>query len=222
MDDTTEVMRQQIVDTRSQLTEKLVSLEQQVSDTVQSTGSAVNATVGAVQETVESVTNAVKGAVQSISDAIDIRQQMKQHPWLILGGSVALGYLAVDLLEQSTRASGIPKTSATRPIQSESPRGSVVPQSTAGFAATPRAIAAANEAASTNFLWHQLTTAITGALVGIVQDAATHVVPQIMEYLNRSNTEAESEATEVLAGANRQRSTLSTPGRLEACRTNGR
>ncbi len=222
MDETTEVMRRQLVDTRSQLTEKLVSLEQQVSDTVESTGSAVNATVGAVQETVESVTSAVHGAVQSITDAIDLRQQMKQHPWLVLGGSVALGYLAVEFFEQSAKSSVTPQKSAPSPVPADVNSESIVQRPRQSFAATPKAISAANEAASSNLLWHQLTTAVTGALVGIVQDAATHVVPQIMQYLNRSNVSAESATTEGPVSANRQRSTLPKSERFEACRTNGR
>ena len=215
-------MRQQIMDTRSQLTEKLVSLEHQVSSTVESTGSAVNETVGAVQETVESVTSAVKGAVQSISDAIDIRQQIKQHPWLILGGSVALGYLAVDLLEQSSTTPGMPQKPVAPPNPGNDNGEPVIQPLLYGIAVTPSGINAANEAASTNFLWHELTTAVTGALVGIVQDAATHVVPQIIGYLNRRNVPTDSVTTEMPAVAKRQRNTTSISESFDACRTNGR
>ena len=164
------------------------------------------AIVGAVQETVESVTNAVKGAMQSVTDAIDLRQQLIQHPWLILGGSVSLGYLAVDFLEQTAIASGTPAQSGMPPspqLASNNIAGTGFQQSPVSFLATHAAINAATEAASTNLLWHQLTTAVTEALVGIVQDAATHVVPQIMEYLDQSNPPTDSAPTKEPANATR-------------------
>ena len=222
MDDTTEVMRQQIVETRSELSEKLVSLEQQVSDTVQTTGTAVNATVGAVQDTVQTVTGAVESALQSVSDALNVRQHIKQHPWLVLGGSVVLGYLAVDFLEQTAKASGRRSAPTMPPNPSDENAGQLSGQSPVACVAMPIANSTANEAASANFLWHQLTTAATGALIGIAQDAATHVVPQIMGYLNRKNVPTDSVAKEMPAVAKRQRNTTSISESFEACRTNGR
>ena len=222
MDETTELMRQQLVDTRSQLNEKLVSLEQQVSNTVESTGSALNATVGAVQETVESVTSAVEAVVQSVTNAIDLRQQFRQHPWLILGGSVALGYLSVGFMERSEESSVVPQKHGASPMPGARNVEPAAPPSPRDDASEPRAISAANKAESTSFLWHQLSTAVTSALVGIVQDAATHVVPQVMQYLSQCNTAAKSSEHEVPVNVNRQRNGLSTPERFEACRTKGR
>ena len=105
MNDTPEVIRQQMEETKSQLSVKLESLEHQVSETVQSTGTAVAATAEAVQETVEAVTGAVQDAVHSVSNAFDFPRQVERHPWIAVGGSFALGYLASELLNAPTTAS---------------------------------------------------------------------------------------------------------------------
>jgi cell division septum initiation protein DivIVA len=160
MDDTPEVIRQQMAETKSQLTEKLESLEHQVSETVQSTGNAVNATVASVQETVETVTGAVQDAVQSVTNALDLRRQFDRHPWLILGGSVALGYLAAELLTDSADES-------------------------AGKTGAPRSFAdnASHDGASMGSSWHQLKNAAVASLIGIVQDVASRAGPLVLDYL---------------------------------------
>jgi len=112
MDDNPEVIRQQMEETRSHLAEKLEALENQVTDTVQSTTTAVSDTVEAVKETVENVTETVKDTVEkaketvaetvtSVGEALDLRIQTEHHPWLVLGGSVALGFTVAQLLGSS-------------------------------------------------------------------------------------------------------------------------
>ncbi len=123
MSDTAEMIREQMDETRSNLSEKLGSLEHQVSETVQSTGAAVHATVEAVQETVETVTGAVQDAVHSVSNALDMRRQINRHPWLALGGSVVLGYLAAEFLARSARKSGQPPEEARSPGAVRGERG---------------------------------------------------------------------------------------------------
>ena len=115
MNDTPEDIRQQMEETKSQLSEKLESLESHVTETVQSTGTAVNATVEAVQETVETMTGAVQDAVQSVSNAFDLQRQIDRNPWLVLGGSVVVGYLAVELLMGSSKKSKQPQAMAPPP-----------------------------------------------------------------------------------------------------------
>ena len=122
MNDTAEMIRGQMDETRSQLSDKLDSLEHQVSETVRSTGSAVNATVEAVQETVETVTGAIQDAVHSVSNALDVRRQIGRHPWLALGGSVALGFLAAEFLARSKK-SGQPTKTAPRAAHPPRTRG---------------------------------------------------------------------------------------------------
>lgn len=179
MDDSPEVIRQQMSQTRSQLSEKLGSLEQQVSETVQSTGTAVNATVGAVQESVETVTEAVQDAIQSVNNAFDVRHHLDKHPWLFLTGAAALGYLACDLLEDSEKS--------RRPEQNlpVPPRSSALqPRQNSGNGAAENAVSVPNQSGR-----QQFTSAATGALIGILQDAARHVVPLVLECLQRNGVE---------------------------------
>jgi len=113
MDNETEVIREQMEETRASLTEKLETLEQQVVTTVQDATSAVTETVesvkDAVQETVTTVKDTVqdtvatvKGSVQDTVDGVketfDLRHQVEQHPWGMVAGAVALGYLGGYLL----------------------------------------------------------------------------------------------------------------------------
>jgi ABC-type transporter Mla subunit MlaD len=165
MNDTPEVIRQQMEETKSQLSEKLESLEHQVSETVQSTGTAVNATVASVQETVETVTGAVQDAVQSFSNALDVRRQFDRHPWLILGGSVVLGYLAAELLTDS------PEELTQRPVTAPQP---LPPANNANHGSGE---------SSGNSSWNQLRDAALGSLIGIVQDVASRAAPHVIDYL---------------------------------------
>jgi len=97
-----EVIRQQMEQTRTALTEKLETLENQVVETVQETTSAVSETVEsvkeAVQETVCTVKESVSDAVDTVKHTFDLPLQVERHPWVMFGGSVAVGYLAGTLL----------------------------------------------------------------------------------------------------------------------------
>lgn len=159
MDDTL-VIRQQIEETKLQLTDKLECLEQQVSQTVQSAGDAVAATVEAVQETVESVTGAVEGAVHSVGEAFDLRQQIEDHPLLVLGGAAALGYIAAECVTAYERAQKV------RPTMSM-PQGIAQPQAT-------------SPTSSMSPLFRELQTMAIGVLVGSIQGVAMRALPEIL------------------------------------------
>ena len=183
MDDTPEIIRQQMKQTRSQLAEKLESLELQVTETVQSTGTAVNATVEAVQETVESVTGAVQNAVQSVSDAFDVRRQFDRHPWLVLSGSVALGYLAVEFLAGSAQKSQQQQETAPLPDPSADNAGLENGEPPIDSAAIAAGTASVHESGLKSSSRHQLRSAAIGVLIGIVQELASRAVPLVMDYL---------------------------------------
>jgi len=114
-----EVIRQQMEETRASLTEKLETLEQQVVDTVQGTTTAVQETVAsvkdAVQETMQSVKGSVEGTVESVKDAFDLRRQTEQHPWLMVGGAAAAGYVAAHLLNRLSLPAAAPSTQPVLP-----------------------------------------------------------------------------------------------------------
>jgi ElaB/YqjD/DUF883 family membrane-anchored ribosome-binding protein len=95
-------IRERIEETRSDLTEKLETLEPEVKDTVRGATNAVVDTVQTVRNTVEGTVEAVKqkveGTVNSVTQTLDLRRQVERHPWSMVGGSIALGYLAGSML----------------------------------------------------------------------------------------------------------------------------
>jgi ElaB/YqjD/DUF883 family membrane-anchored ribosome-binding protein len=100
-------IRQRIEQTRADLTEKLETLEHEVKDTVSGATNAVIDTVQTVKNTVEGTVEAVKqkveGTVESVRQTLDPRRQFERHPWPMVGGSIALGYLAGSVLPSTMR-----------------------------------------------------------------------------------------------------------------------
>lgn len=116
MEDESEVIRQQMTDSRTALTEKLEALEQKVTGTVEATTSAINDTMAAVTGTVESVKDNVAGTVEAVKDSVgnavesvrhslDVSRHTENYPWLMFGGAVAVGF-AVGALLPSPRRTG--------------------------------------------------------------------------------------------------------------------
>lgn len=99
----TEVIKQQMSQTRADLTEKLETLENQVIGTVRETTSTVSNTVqnvgNTVRDTVQDVRATLAETMASVRDAVDVTRQMDRHPWLMMGGSVFAGYVGGRLLE---------------------------------------------------------------------------------------------------------------------------
>ncbi len=195
MNDTAEMIREQMDETRSQLCDKLESLEHQVSRTVQSTSAAVNATVDtvqetveAVQETVETVTEAVQGTVHSLSNVLDVPRHVERHPWLALGGSVVLGYLAAEFLGRSKKT-GQSLATASPPNPLAQSAGQDTSEPAIQSAATVAAIAAAYESGLKSSSRQQLRSMAIGAIIGIAQDVVSRAIPPVMDYFagKRSN-----------------------------------
>src|SRR5262249_44007838 len=110
--DDPEVIHQQMAETRAALTEKLETLENQVVETVQGATSVVADTVDSVKDVVQTTVETVKGSVETVKESVqqtvenvkqtlDVNRQVQEHPWLMFGGSVAVGFLAGYLVEQS-------------------------------------------------------------------------------------------------------------------------
>ena len=186
MDDTSEVIRQQMEETKMQLSEKLLALESQVSETVDSTVTAVNATVTAVQETVETVTGAVQDAVQSVNNAFDFQREINRHPFLVVGGAVALGYLAVEFMAESEKKSDQTPEAAHTPSLLADNMADRIGKS----AVESAAIAAAYEAGRKSSSWHQLQDLAARSLTGVAQDMASRALPQLLDYFTGSRTSA--------------------------------
>jgi len=110
-----EETRQDIEDKRASMSEKLELLEERVRDTLEETRSTVEGivenvketvdeTVGAVKETVAGARSTVDNLVENVKGTMDetatlvkksfdLNYQVEQHPWIMLGGSVLVGYL---------------------------------------------------------------------------------------------------------------------------------
>jgi len=119
MDNSTEVIRHQMEETRSSLQDKLEVLEEQVKNTVAEatdTVSTVKDTVEAVKETVkesvETVKESVQDTVQSVKDSLNLERQMQEHPWLIFAGATAVGFVGARLLARAASALQPPAYSA--------------------------------------------------------------------------------------------------------------
>jgi ElaB/YqjD/DUF883 family membrane-anchored ribosome-binding protein len=110
-----EETRQDIEDKRASMSEKLELLEERVRDTLEETRSAVEGIVENVKETVDETVDAVKETVEGarstvdnlvenvkgtmddtatmVKKSFDLYYQVDQRPWLMIGGSVLVGYL---------------------------------------------------------------------------------------------------------------------------------
>ena len=73
-------MRQEIDCTRSAMADKLEALEDRVMGTVQS-----------AQETVEDSIQMAKDTVATVKRNFDIKYQVEQHPWTMVGGCFVAG-----------------------------------------------------------------------------------------------------------------------------------
>lgn len=118
MDEQFEVIKTEMEIRRASLSDKIEALEQQVTqsvhdvtDAVTNVKEAVEDTVSSVKDTVQETIVAVKGSVGDTVDAVketfDVPHQVDLHPWAMLGGALALGFVAGKLLsppKSETRA----------------------------------------------------------------------------------------------------------------------
>jgi ElaB/YqjD/DUF883 family membrane-anchored ribosome-binding protein len=104
-------LQHQIEDTRTHLMQNVEALEHEVVDLVQGAATAVSGTIDSIQETVgdtvgtvqdamRDTMTSVRGTVTSLQHALDISEHVRRHPWLLLGGAVALGYLCGRFLNR--------------------------------------------------------------------------------------------------------------------------
>ena len=179
MIDSPETIRQQMEATKSQLWEKLDTLENQVSDAVQSTSTAVTDTVASVQETFSNVTESVHESVQNVSNAFDLPLQVQRHPWMTLGGSFVLGYLARELLEAPVK---VPESEPRRyPQTSQS-----APQSENGNGNGHHVAEAGQEDVSSSPPWAEMKGMLVGVLMSTVSAIVARSVPTALDYLAQS------------------------------------
>jgi len=178
--------------TRSSLTGKLDALEQKVTETVQGAASAVTETVENVKESVEATVETVK---ETVKDTFNLPLQVERHPWAMVAGSAALGFLGGMLLGPTRGSRGVSYGRSERaptPAPQESWR-SAVP--------TGPATSTSQSAASAQPSWFdQILRSVApeidkfkslaiGAVAGMVRDmivenASDSLKPHITERIN--------------------------------------
>jgi|SRR5581483_4003186 len=121
------MIREKLEQTQAALNDKLGALEQTVAGTVEGAASAVSETVetvkDSIQETVATVKDTVQGTVSSVKETVeesvatvknwfDVPGHTREHPWTMLAGSVAMGFLLERMLTLSPAgsAAGEPET----------------------------------------------------------------------------------------------------------------
>jgi ElaB/YqjD/DUF883 family membrane-anchored ribosome-binding protein len=198
MDNESEVIRQQMEETRASLAEKLETLEQQVVGTVQGTTAAVTETVDTVkegvQETVETVKNTVQEAVGAVKETFDIPRQVERHPWAMMGGAVALGYVAGYLYTRSQDRSRMPGWASSPSLRESgwstpAPERSLAPQRFEDRpvppAPSPPEPPRSSWLSELNKMFgneiNQLKGLAIGAAMGIVRDMVTRSAPPQLE-----------------------------------------
>jgi len=152
VDESPEVIKSQMEQTRQDLVEKIETLEQQVANTVQEATSAVATTVDTVKEVVSNTKEAVASTVDSVKDVVsnttdavqstmdsvmatfDLSGHVQRSPWLMFGGAVASGFVLGKLLpppkmsssSASTDFSKLSSEPTTKQPQPEQPSKSVL------------------------------------------------------------------------------------------------
>lgn len=103
----TELIEQQMGQTRAALTEKLENLETKVFTAADAASDAVARTVqevgATVRQTAQDVRAALHETTSAMRDALDLSRQIDKHPWLLMGGSVLAGYVGGLVLDNLQR-----------------------------------------------------------------------------------------------------------------------
>lgn len=136
MDTETEVIREQIEQTRGALQEKIEALEQQVQDTVQGAADAAAETVQTVKQTVEAVKESVQETTASIRQSLDLAKHVREHPCLMFFGAMGLGFAGTRLLLNNGPAQSFappPDPAPPRPFATQGHRNGKSHPSQPGF-----------------------------------------------------------------------------------------
>jgi len=180
-----DVIRRQMEETRSSLTEKVEKLEQKLVDTVTETTEAVTETVSNVKETMEE-------SVQTVKDWLDIRGHVEEHPWAMMGGSMAAGFVVGAMLP-STRtatevAAGMASASASAPMPAPAPSGRKLHHNGGTQPSSRRPQAQSVVAPVTSWLsqfepeLNRLKHLALGAALGTIREMISSGLPQEMAH----------------------------------------
>jgi len=121
------------------------------------------------------VTEKFQETVQSVSDSFNLRLQMERHPWIVLGGAVAVGYFV-----GSSFGRGPQVASATMPPASgpePAPQPSSVTSSGHSIAGEPRG--AEGSGLVSGAISHLRDIGVS-YLMGLVRDLARQGLPEVL------------------------------------------
>jgi len=193
MDKESEVIHEQMRQTRAALAEKLETLEDQVigtakeavcsvQKTIETVTQTVNDTVTGTKETVQSTVTAAKDTMHETVDALkhafDLKEQVHERPWTMVAASTAAGFIVGRLLAETE-----PRRSETGPRfdgrYSEEPQPAARPNGAA--------TADAGHASLVGGLRSKFATEIDklksmgiGMALGILRDVAVQYAPEHM------------------------------------------
>jgi len=181
MDDE-DLIREQMEETRTSLTDKLETLENKVVSTVEGASDnvtdAVESVTDTVQETVAAVKEGVREGVDAVQQMFDCKQHFQNHPWLMLGGSIAAGFVLAEFLSR-----GRPTVEASRASLSPG-RGGTAQRSHQGNghqgtrAGKHAAVAApAQSPGAFSEEWKKLKGLAIGALLGTLREVVVKSLP---------------------------------------------
>jgi len=174
---------------RAELADKLETLESKIVGTVETAREAVAETVQtvkeSVKESVETVTDTVQSSVETVRDTLDVRLQVERHPWAMVGGSIAAGFIAGWLVNRASRSAEpyshpapvSPSSSSAMPTRSQTPapRFADTPPVTSG----PPSKSWVDEL-SEHFApeLRKLKGLAIGAVIGVVRDMVGDSIPE--------------------------------------------
>jgi len=170
VDDELEVIRHQMEGTRASLADKLDTLENQVLDTVHDATAAVAHTVEDVKSVVGSVTESIQETVENVKETFNLSEHVRHHPWGMLMGAAATGFLGGWLIGPARRE----EETATAPRQPFT-----APAPVASVPAKPAE--PASEKSSLLEPLESLKGVALGALMGVLREMVTDCVPASMK-----------------------------------------
>jgi len=177
-----ELIRKQMVDTRTALSDKLEALEKKVADTVQPVTDAVERTTEAVAQTAENVKDSVKAVTEqveetmkSVASTFDLRRQAERHPWLVFGVAATSGCLIGTILGRRS-----PRQHEASTRSKHHAKGSNGASHSSDWSATRRAREKEQQPAKQSLFSEEIRTLkglAISSLLGFVRDLAKRAMP---------------------------------------------
>jgi ElaB/YqjD/DUF883 family membrane-anchored ribosome-binding protein len=176
-------------------------LHEEFASVVHTTTSAACEAVEAIKDTLESATAGIKDAAQSVSQAVDLHRQVQEHPWLVVGGSIALGFLAAQLLEgteQAVSASPQMRSPPAQPSSQEAGDGEARGAPSAESTSRESAGLGKSLGGLTTWLGEQLNEAkgfATTAIMNYVHSLVAHGLDTLQDQVGRQGGRDEGRET---------------------------